>query len=343
MQNNKLNVNNKKIYIEFLRIMAAFLVIVNHTNSSIFLNTEPSLIWFVSIAYFFISRIAVPIFLMIMGALLLDKQDDTKKYFSRIIRMSAVIAVFSVAIHLFRKGSMSPVSLLAEILNSGHVPYWYLYLYLALLLILPFMQKLAKSLDKKEIMWLIAVTLILGGTEPFFKFAGLGIHTSFFDGLFTCYIGMIFAGYYIEKHMDITKKKAVGAAAGFAAIMFFQVAVSYAAYYIKGGSDYLFLGDIKAFTLSMSAVCIYIAVKYVFSNTHISEKTAKIIKYIGSLTLGIYLVADYFGTLYEPICVNMMQSGNNMAAVIIYEILIFVSAAVLTAVLKCIPIIKKLI
>lgn len=36
----------RRIHIEFLRIAGAFLVIVNHTNSSIFLVRAPSITWF---------------------------------------------------------------------------------------------------------------------------------------------------------------------------------------------------------------------------------------------------------------------------------------------------------
>ncbi|MDE6107380.1 MAG: hypothetical protein K2F83_01730, partial [Oscillospiraceae bacterium] len=54
-------------YIEFIRIAACFLVYVNHTNSDIFYNRTPSLTWFLSLTYFFISKIAMPLFLLIMG------------------------------------------------------------------------------------------------------------------------------------------------------------------------------------------------------------------------------------------------------------------------------------
>ncbi len=70
---------SRKAYIEFLRILACFLVIVNHTAHSIFLLINPSLTWFSSLTWFFISKIAVPIFLFISGALLLKKQDMPRK------------------------------------------------------------------------------------------------------------------------------------------------------------------------------------------------------------------------------------------------------------------------
>lgn len=40
------------VFIEMLRIFACFLVIVNHTNSTIFLQSAPSVTWFLSLTYF---------------------------------------------------------------------------------------------------------------------------------------------------------------------------------------------------------------------------------------------------------------------------------------------------
>ncbi len=78
---NKMKNKNLDIYFDILRIIACFLVIVNHTNSSVLLSEKPSLIWFVSLTYFFVCKIAVPIYFMISGALLLKKSDDFKKSF----------------------------------------------------------------------------------------------------------------------------------------------------------------------------------------------------------------------------------------------------------------------
>ena len=129
-----------------LRILAAFFVIVNHTNSSIFLSTEPSPVWFASISYFFTSKIAVPVFVMIMGALLLDKEDNLKKYLSRILRIVAATAIFTVIMHLVSGGGLSAKAIINQVLASSHTPYWYLYMYIGLLIILPVMQKMAKAM-----------------------------------------------------------------------------------------------------------------------------------------------------------------------------------------------------
>lgn len=79
--------DGKKTYIEFLRIAAAFLVIVNHTNSGIFLSRTPSPTWLCSLTYFFICKIAVPLFMFIMGALLLGKDDTPKRSAERLLHI----------------------------------------------------------------------------------------------------------------------------------------------------------------------------------------------------------------------------------------------------------------
>ena len=61
------------MYLDILRIIACFLVIVNHTDSRVFLRTSPSETWFLGLTYFFICKAAVPLFLMISGVLLLRK------------------------------------------------------------------------------------------------------------------------------------------------------------------------------------------------------------------------------------------------------------------------------
>lgn len=69
----------RKVYIEFMRIAACFLVIVNHTVNQIVCAFPVSHTWFCATTYFFVSKIAVPLFLFIMGGLMLNKEDSPKK------------------------------------------------------------------------------------------------------------------------------------------------------------------------------------------------------------------------------------------------------------------------
>ena len=81
-------IKSRKIFIDILRILACFLVIVNHTNSQIFLsvtsvNDGIGISYILSMAYFYFSKIAVPIFFMISGALLLNKDYEIKDFIKK--------------------------------------------------------------------------------------------------------------------------------------------------------------------------------------------------------------------------------------------------------------------
>ena len=74
-------------FLDFLRILAAFFVIVNHTNSGVFLERTPAeLQWHLSLLWYYTSKTAVPIFMMISGACLLGKRDSYGKIGRRILR-----------------------------------------------------------------------------------------------------------------------------------------------------------------------------------------------------------------------------------------------------------------
>lgn len=343
MQDNRHIADGKKVYIEFLRIAAAFLVIVNHTNSRIFLSEQPSALWASSIAYFFASKVAVPVFIMIMGALLLEKQDSIKKYISRIMRIAVVTVVFTVLMHLIFDGNMSLSVLKKEILSSSRTPYWYLYLYLGLMMILPVMQKMAKAMEKRELLILLFVTLVIGGTVPMLEFVGIKVHEAFYYGLLSPYIGMAFAGYYIEKHLDINGKIAAAAALGFVILVAAQVAVSFKSYNTRNGVDYLWLDNPKFIPITASAICFYIIVKYVFENIKVSQSVSKLITYAGGLTFGIYLVSDCFIELLAPLYNGVLSALPVMVAMIIYEVAVFICSAFVVAVARLMPPVKKFI
>lgn len=154
-------------YIYVLKIIACFLVIVNHTNSDIFLSISPSLTWFMSVTYFFVSKIAVPLFLMCSGVTLLEKTDSLQKYFLRISRIILVIIMFS-SIYYIKSVGLLNFSLIGFInsIYSKNITgaFWYLYLYLGILIALPFLQKLCKVMSKTDFLHYIFISIIFLGT-----------------------------------------------------------------------------------------------------------------------------------------------------------------------------------
>ena len=91
----------RKLNLDVLRIVACFLVIVNHTDNKMLLSLTPSKSWFVSAFIFYICKVAVPLFIMISGAVLLGKEESYKDlYKKRVLKTVLVILIFSFVYYI---------------------------------------------------------------------------------------------------------------------------------------------------------------------------------------------------------------------------------------------------
>ena len=124
------------IYLDALRLLCSFLVIVNHTYDYVRLSKASSLVRFSAFSSMSFSKIAVPIFLMISGCTLLTKEDDLRKTFSRIMRTALALLVFSFVYEVYRfaSGQLDSLSIKRFVLSvyEQHTTtaFWYLYAYL---------------------------------------------------------------------------------------------------------------------------------------------------------------------------------------------------------------------
>ena len=154
------------LHIDILRILAAFLVVYNHTKGYHFYldGFDGPVRTGFQAAFSVFTRTNVPLFFMMSGALLLGKEESYKTLFSkRILRFAAVIFCASVVTYvLYNRDSLS-LKQFVYALTSGNVTsqYWFLYAYLGFLLALPFMRKLAGQLTQQDILLMVGCRLLL--------------------------------------------------------------------------------------------------------------------------------------------------------------------------------------
>lgn len=341
----------KKSYIEFLRIAACFLVIVNHTNSKVFLAIAPSPTWFVSLTYFFVCKIAVPLFLMIMGALLLEKRDTPKKSASRVVRIVVVLLISSALCYLyygFQGGYLNKLSIVTFFKTISQTnmstTFWYLYLYLGLLCLLPLLQRMAAAFGKRALEWLLFLTIGVVGGLPLLHvaFPSFAIQPNFAEPLFSPYIGAVFCGYYMERYVPNTKKT-FGISLGlFLGMIAVQVLATFGLYQ-RDSSFYLQLDDRTLLPIMVSAACFYLMVRYVFSRVHFPAWFLKGVNWLGGLTFGIYLLGDLGIDLLGEVYSRLSQQLPMMVAMLLWELAIFMVCTMIAAVLKRIPGLRKLL
>ena len=346
-----MQINEKRNYfLDLLRIIACFLVIVNHTNSWIFMNNTPSQpVWFVSMSYFFISKIAVPIFIIISGYLLLGKADSWKKSFQRLFRIVAVLLVSGfvyVVFYAVRSNPATAISItvkkmLTIYLESPTNSFWYLYVYIGILLMLPFLQKLTSLMKRKDYHIFFVISFVCLSVIPVINhYIPLTALAPWFEiPIFHTYIFLLFLGQYFSKfEIKKTKTGFLAAAVLFVAMLAFNVVATFFEYTVSN-ENYLFFEDITLFPIVIESVCVF----YMVSFVRLPSKAAKIISHLGATTFGIYLISDLTIEVLYPVYASMCAFVSPMLAVIIFEAAVFVIGYVITLLLKKIPFVKKVL
>lgn len=343
-----LSVQKKVPFLELLRLIASFCVIVNHTAPDVFLTSAPSAGWFISLFYFYASKIAVPIFLMITGYTLLDKQDDWKKAFSRFFRIGCTLVFFSALYFTayYLNGDFERFSIVSFFgwILPGPITnaYWYLYLYLGILLMMPFLQKLASVLKKEDFHIFFLCSGVLYSFWPIVvHYIPKLTYCAYFSApLFFGEIALLMLGCYLKRYGLPIKHLRLLSAIGFFACCLLNVVLTYFEYQRNGGTDYLFLDYYLHLPIVLESVCAFCFI----STLSFREGNAKRIVSLGSLTFGIYLLSDLLNKHLKPVFLGLSElTGSALAALLPYELLIFAAAGVIAWVLRKIPVIKKLL
>lgn len=339
----------KKTHIEFLRILAAFLVIVNHTNSRIFLSRTPGLTWLCSVTYFFLCKSAVPVFLLIMGALLLEKEDTARQSVRRILRILAVFipgSLFYCLYHRLRQGApIRAAELISAVLSGTSTnAFWYFWLYLGLLCTLPVLQKLVKALSRRQLEYLLLLSLGLNGLLPLIAvFApGLAVSGFFYQGLVGPYLGLVLLGYYLERYVTLERKGFWLCLAAPLVLAAGQTAGTLLLYR-RDPASYLALDNRTLLPITASAACLFLCARYWFTRHPPRPRLERAVCGLGRLTLGIYLLGDLIidlsGGVYTALCGVM----HVLPAMLLWELFVFACCALAAAALRLLPPLRNLL
>lgn len=337
----------RKYFLDFLRIIACFFVIVNHTNSSIFLGSTPEIKrWFISLAYFFVSKTAVPIFFMISGYLLLSKVESWAKTLQRILRIVVVLLVCAVVYSaygaFFKNGGGFREFIKGIVFVYKTTPstaLWYLYAYLGILLMLPYLQKMTQLMTKRDFHIFFVISGIIVGVLPIVQHYSdrFSLNPYLYLPLFGGYIWLLLLGQYFARFGVVKTKAGIWIAVLIFLLMLgFNVTATYFEYQ-KASTNYLFFDNRTSLPIVAEAVCVF----YLAMFLDFGPKTGKLISYIGACTFGIYLISDLVIAVLNPCYVKLSTLIHPLFAVLIFELFVFAIGLGITAGLKKIPVVKK--
>ncbi len=345
-------------YLDFLRVLAAFLVIVNHTNSYVFKALTPAdATWWLSIAWYYLSKIAVPLFVMVSGACLLPVRDTYRRAFGRFLRVLIALILFSYVYYLADLGqtgwSWQKALDIPAFLGSIWAvriadSFWYLYFYLGLMVMLPFLQRLAGALKKRDIECFIAVSFAVFSLWPLVTHyaPALALPEYFNVPLFGVFLGLFFAGYYLHAYADkINRTVCWLVVVGSLAASVWLTQVEYGR--VAAGEKYWFMDDRTApsiFTV-LCALSVTALVKRAFAvRSPLGANAARRWAVLGGCTFGIYLIQELVivQTRYR-VFAPLSAAVNPLLAALIWEVGVFAVTLCVAWLMKKIPLLNKLV
>lgn len=196
---------SKNYNIEMIRFWSFIMVIVIHVANYYCraFGTIGNGEYVFSLFFNVISRVSVPCFFMISGALLLGRNEEIGKSIQRAGRMLLALAVWSLIYYLFNTYFMhQPVDWkhLYRVPAEAHM--WYLYVIIPIYLVLPFLQAMCRGMNEKTergfaiLGSVLVVVLYLTsyvGVKFYYNMPILGNRS---------YIYYLFMGYWLNKNKD---------------------------------------------------------------------------------------------------------------------------------------------
>lgn len=344
-------------YLDFLRILAAFLVIVNHTNSYVFKALSPENgTWWASVLWYYLSKTAVPLFVMISGACLLGKTDSYGKIARRFLRLALALALASYVYFLYDawvfyglwpRAIDFPAFFVKVWRNEFSDGFWYLYFYLGMTLTLPFWQRMARNMEKRDYHYLMAVTFGVSAAWPLvLHYMPQAAFPAYFNlPMLGGYVGLFFAGRYI--HLYGGEKKAGAAFPALALAVGLGICLGLTRLEwsrVAPGSPYWFMDDRSAPALPviLCAMAMMALGKRLFPVSQAVK--GRVLSELGGCAFGIYLIQDLLVAetkrrLFLPLC----QQTNSLLAALGWEIAVFGAALAVTWIARRIPGLRRIL
>ena len=209
------NSKNRYDYLDILRVIAMVLVMALHSVCDYYASPiyRGRNLWYVVGYANEIARLGVPIFFMISGYLILNKEisNITEFYKKRITKIGVPFIAYDIFYFLFNcnRNNITPSvnTFFKELFISGSSYHlWFIYSILLIYLLAPFIQMIVKNCSAKTLFLLLILITFQTTLRPFINTLLNGTFTLYFaDDGFNGYIGYVVLGYILGK-FNFTKK-----------------------------------------------------------------------------------------------------------------------------------------
>lgn len=195
-------------WVDLVRVVAVFQVVLIHLSYVIFFKEEPlSPNWQAANFYDSVSRMGVPLFFMVSGYLLLGKREPVADFFrKRFMKVGIPTLFWSVAyllwsVEAYTNGTMNPGRVALSMLKTMYtgdveIHLWFLYILIGIYLVAPVLRVYVSAASRRDlayfmVMWFVATSML----ELLQRLTGF--RTALVIPVVTGYVGYFVLGYFL--------------------------------------------------------------------------------------------------------------------------------------------------
>lgn len=342
-----------QLYIDILRIIACFSVVMLHTSAQAWYSLPVDSLGFkIANSYDALFRFGVPVFVMISGALFLapGKELDVKKlYRHNILRLVVLYIFWSCMYGMMDCRGFDPAGIgwkdVVKEMILGRYHLWFLPMIIGIYVLLPVLKVWIAHAPKKNIEYFLLLFFlcqILCETIRAIYASNLTDYVlNLFQPEMVCsYLGYFMLGYYLV-HIGIDRKwhKIIYAGALAGGILNILLGNFLAE---RAGEPTGAIYDSFGMFTALISIALVIWVKETFAGRIWSGKTEKVFREVSAATLGIYVMHVGMIEILEKHGLHS-QRVPLILGIPLLAVICFVGCFAISAVLRRIPLVGKYI
>ena len=290
---------NRQLYLDVLRIISMAAVVVIHTAAQYWHALDVSSPeWQVETVYDGLVRWAVPVFVMISGALFLnpEKPQPLRKLFGKNILRIVTVILFWGCVYALLSGLPADLSLpslltFAKTTVFGHYHMWFLYMIIGLYLVTPILRALTR--ERSVMRYFLVISFALNCLIPFLGSFGRLSSLQTLVSMFEIQVPLGYAFYFVLGYflntVELSPRRCVTAGALGIVGLILTVVLTLWQSAVHGVPVTAFF-DNFSLPVCLTSSGLFVTARYLGGRLTTSTRAGKGVTALSSCTLGVYLV-----------------------------------------------------
>ena len=345
----------KKIipWADLIRVVAIYLIIMIHVSGQLTDTWQktPNDQWLIADVYGGIARVAVPLFFMISGYLLLPRSESLSDFYSkRIPKILIPLLVWSLIYLGWYCGTHANTCTLSLVSNlllvkGTYFHLWFLYSLLGIYLILPILRLIVRGDPDKKLLWYLMLLWLL--FQPILSLAhklwnfDINLRAPLAGG----FVGYFILGYLLGE-MTLTTPRILVSALIWVLSTFVTILGTYLFTRETGQFDGYFY-DYVSIGVAFASASTFILLRWLSeTNLFTSPPAREWMRVLAISAFGVYLihviVMEVLSSWIPFVHVNSMM-GNAIWTIPLVSAIVFLLSFLIVRVLQKIPIVKQIV